>query len=190
MDTYLKRLIEDVETTGKPASGSISREAMLSWMKSEDLEALGATHALLARPEVRDAISPNLEFKDYFWFTSDYLFRCLEDNKRGEWTSSRYEAGWELCRWFIDLWHQPNVDRALLTRLKERLAELYSRGDAQLQKAVVNAVLEHLFEDREIAAFFQDWSHADPHATAYEEARSWAAKGGSSSLHDRPEKKK
>jgi hypothetical protein len=182
MDASLKRLIETVEATGKPGDDSISRDVVMSWIKGGDLEAWGAVHALLARPEVRDAISPRLDFKEYFRFTSDYLFRCLEDNVRGEWASSRYEAGWELCRWFGQLWRDANVDRALLTGLKERLASLYSQGDSDLRHALVTAVLEHLFEDREVAGFFHDWSYSEPHATAYRESREWVDKGGRSPL--------
>src|SRR6478736_4168075 len=114
MDQGLKRLIDKVEEEGERYAIPVPRESLMSWMAHGDLESLGAVHALLARKTVREQIAPPLEFRDYFQFNSAFLLRCLMENVRGEWANSRYEAGWELCRWFVQHWHDTTVDRKFL----------------------------------------------------------------------------
>jgi hypothetical protein len=53
------------------------------------------------------------------------------------------------------------------------LAELYKRGDAEIRDAVVNAVLEHLFENSELADFYKDWQDDPVLTLAYRDALLW-----------------
>jgi hypothetical protein len=184
MDRELEKVVAQVEREGAEYSDAISRDSLLAWMQSDDVESKGAVHALLALENVRARISPPLQFDDYYRFTSAYFFSCLAENPKGEWAHSRYEAGWDLCRWFMQLWDDHVVDRRLLRDLKDRLAAMYRAANVDLRTAIETAVLEHLFEDPRIAEFFEDWSKEEPLSMAYGAAKLWVDRGGESPLHD------
>jgi hypothetical protein len=50
---------------------------------------------------------------------------------------------------------------------------LYKAGDAGVRDALLNAVLEHLFENRELADFFKDWLDDPALAEVYRDALLW-----------------
>jgi len=181
-----KRLAQQIfETVGspeEPRAELIPREMVKRWMSSDDLEALGAVHALLHKPQYSERISPPIDVDERQCFVLHYLERCLRENPDSDWTSTRYEAGWELASWFSGLWNDPSA-REFCGVVKTRLAQLYHAGDEELRRALVDATLEHLFERRDIARFFEDWKKDPVLATGYAEALQWAEKGGKSDLH-------
>jgi hypothetical protein len=57
---------------------------------------------------------------------------------------------------------------------------LYIAGDAEVRQALVQATLEHLFENREVAEYFSDWKRHPVLSIAYDEAMQWVEAGGQS----------
>jgi hypothetical protein len=62
------------------------------------------------------------------------------------------------------------------------MAKLYREGDARLRRCLVDATLEHLFEQGKFRKFFADWK-ADPVlGVAHAEALEWVKGGGKTPL--------
>src|SRR5579862_5467531 len=159
-----------------PASaGDVPKERVLQWMSSPDLNVQGCIYSMIAEFERAKHIKPTLGFEDYYGFVIPYLERCIEEAPEMEWVESRYLAGHELVGWIVDAWNKA-VPREKIAEIKERLAALYKRGDAGVRDAVVNAVLEHLFEHRQLAKFFKDWQKDPILAPAYGDALLWTKK--------------
>jgi len=151
----------------------ISKEQVLKWMRSGDIQVRGCICAMICEYERAEHITPPLNFEDYYGFVVPYLEQCIEENPNIEWVSSRYIAGHELVRWIVTFWNDESVPRTKLVEIKQRLAALYKRGEVGVRDAVLNAVLEHLFENGQLADFFKDWQ-ADPDlALAYRDALLW-----------------
>jgi hypothetical protein len=184
MDSDLKKIIQSLEADNENFAIEIPRGQLIVWMRNPDIEILGVVHALLGQGSAQKCITPALEFSDYFQFCSMYLMRCMKENPHGDWSSSRYEAGWEFCRWFVALWNDNTVAKEFLSALKGDLANLYRIADAELRTALENAVLEHLFEDGNITTFFADWKHDEELVGAYNAAKLWVDRGGSSPLNN------
>lgn len=151
----------------------ISKEEVFNWMRSRDIEVQGCIFTEISDWERAKHIRPPLDFEDYYGFVVPHLERCIEENPDGEWSNSRYLAGYGLVNWIVTFWNDAAVPRTKLVEIKHRLAELYKRGDAGVRDAVLNAVLEHLFENSQLADFFKDWL-ADPIlAPVYRDALLW-----------------
>lgn len=167
------KLIAEIRA-GFGRDGSAAREvpkpAVLKWMRCPDLNARGALYSLITDGACARLVTPPLEFDDYYPFVVEYLEECIEQNPDGEWVDSRYIAGHQLVSWIVDFWKNPAVPRAKLAEIKSRLAELYKRGDADVRDGVVNGVLEHLFETRELAKYFKDWEPDPILGRAYRDA--------------------
>jgi hypothetical protein len=123
--------------------------------------------------ECAKQVKPPLDFEDYYRFGVPYLERCIEENPNGKWSESRYIAGYDLVKWIVTFWNDATVSRTKLAEIKHRLAELYKRGDAGVRDAVLNAVLEHLFENSQLADFFKDWLTDPILAPVYRDALLW-----------------
>jgi hypothetical protein len=162
---------------------SISKWDVVRWASSSDLETLGAVFALLDKASLRERIVPSLTFSEHQTFILAYLERCLVENPEGEWPDSRYEAGWSLTSWIKTIWADEAVPREKLLEIKTMLARLYKSGDAQIKTCIVNATLEHLFENRSIAAYFADWGRDPSLAQAFSDAMLWSEQGGRKSNH-------
>lgn len=153
--------------SGAPIPASL----LLDCMNSSDLETQGAAMYVICNryPQV----SPPLEGRPIWDFAERYFVRCMLEDPRGEFAENRYQAGDTLVHWFKGLWKDTEVPREVIEGLKKMLAALYLRGDEALKEAVVNATLEHLFEVREIAQYFEDWKSDPVLATAHELAIEW-----------------
>lgn len=159
----------------------IERRIVRSLMKETDLEVLGVLYSFIT--EAPDRVTPSLEFDEMFQFVLMYYARCLkEDVKQREWASTRYTAGRDLVNWFAALFNDRSVPRPYLSKLKGWMAELYRNGDQDLRTCLVTATLEHLFEQRKIRRFFEDWGSDPVLAVAYREAMAWVTGGGSTPL--------
>lgn len=169
--------IEDIVSTfgadDPTKAGETSRDQVIDWMRSGDIQVRGCIYAMICEYERTKRIKPPLDFDDYYGFVVPHLEQCIEENPDAKWTESRYIAGHELVRWIVSFWKDESVSRTKLTDIKQRLAELYKRGHAGVRDAVLNAVLEHLFENSEMADFFKDWQANPVLAPAYRDALLW-----------------
>jgi hypothetical protein len=163
-----------------PKTDVVALSDIQRWMSSTDIEILGFTGALL--DDRRFRIEPPITLDDYTKFEKHYYERCLRENPDGEWSDSRYSAGWDLVNIFAHLWRDSSVPRPVLDDLKAWLGRLYKEGDPDIRTCIVQATLEHLFEQEQIREFFADWQDEKILAVAHEEASDWYKGGGSSPL--------
>jgi|SRR5208337_1712163 len=175
--TSLDEIKSEFETiTGIAKSTQISKEKVRSWLQSQDLEVLGAVHCLIMDKTIYLRIQPQLSIEDYHLFSMHYLGRCIRENPDGEWAESRYLAGGTLVNWFVHLWNDKAVPRHIVKELKDWLAKLYREGNEEIRTAIITATLEHLFEHKKIAKYFEDWRNDPILGSAYDEALGYAKK--------------
>ncbi|HVB85058.1 MAG TPA: hypothetical protein VNK23_00120 [Candidatus Dormibacteraeota bacterium] len=181
----LREIISRLWTTPEhaewaPKTDVISLSDLREWMESSDIEILGFASATIHNRRFR--IEPPLSTEEYVSFEKSYHERCLRDNPDGEWSDSRYSAGHDLVNIFSSLWADQNVPRPILAELKDWLGNLYKNGDADIRTCIVQATLEHLFEQKALRTFFSDWQGDSVLRIAYDEACLWPDGGGSSPL--------
>lgn len=167
-----------------PKTDTVALSDLQRWMGSSDIEILGFTSSLVSDRRFR--IEPPISLSEYIEFTKRYCERCLRENPDGKWSDSSYSAGGYLVNIFAGLWRDSSVPRSVLTDLKNWLAQLYKRGDSELRICIVNATLEHLFEQKDIREFFSDWQKDEVLAIAHKEASEWYESGGTSPLGKPP----
>jgi hypothetical protein len=175
--TLVSEIIEYFGLPDSPRDLPIPKSQVLNWMRADDVEALGALYAFVTKREYSNRIQPPLTFDDCWSFTARYFEKCLSDDPSGEWAHGRYDAGWDLASWFGRLWNDESIPIEAKSQIKAWLATQYKGGDTSLRRCLVDATLEHLFENREVARFFEDWKHDPELAVAFEEAADWSAKG-------------
>ena len=161
-----RRLLADPQHT-------VSRDQIMRWALGEDLETLGALNCLLFDPKESRRIEPNLTLAEYMEATLPYLERCLREDPQGQWADSRWSAGYLLTNWIKDVWaderFRPQVDD-----FRDWLAKIYkSTDEPDLRLCLVQATLEHLFEDDGLAERFARWRDDAELRAAYEEAKLW-----------------
>ena len=176
-----ERIVEEFGLPEHAKRSIIAKQTIVDWMASDDLEALGALYSFLVESRYAARIKPALTFADYWRFISRYFERCLREDPSGEWAHSRYETGWDLASWFAKIWEDSSVSLEEKADIKAWLATQYRSGNSEVRRAIVDATLEHLFENREIERFFEDWKDGDL-SIAYTEAAQWSAKGGQSGI--------
>ena len=103
MSDSLQEIISRLWTTPEnaewtPKTDVIPLSDLQRWMESSDIEILGLTHHLLSDRRFR--IEPPISLSKYVEFTKHYCERCLRENPDGEWSDSRYSAGWDLVNIF------------------------------------------------------------------------------------------
>jgi hypothetical protein len=167
-----------------PKTDVVALSDVQRWMASSDIEILGFTHALLSDHRFR--IEPPISLSEYVEFSKRYYERCLKENPDGDWSDSRYSAGADVVNIFASMWRDSSVPRPVLEDLKMWLARLYRAGDSEIRTCVVQATLEHLFEQKQIREFFADWLNDEVLAVAHAEASEWYKGGGSSPLGKPP----
>lgn len=173
---------ENAEWT--PKTDVVPLSDVQAWMSSSDIEVLGFTHALMSDRRFR--IEPPIPLEDYVRFTKHYFGRCLKENPDGEWSDSRHSAGTDLVNIFAGLWRDASVPRSVLKDLKAWLENIYREGDGDLRQCLIQALLEHLFEQEGIREFFSDWRQDALLADAYENACEWYRGGGRTPLRRPP----
>ena len=173
-------LLEEItlELTSEPGGRAIPRQRVLEWMRTGDIECMGAIYSLIS--DDFDRIQPALQFAEYHPFVLTYFQRCLLDDPQSEWAETRYGAGHNIMAWFVWSWRDPDQRTTTIPALKEWLAALYVDGDSDVRTCLVQATLEHLFENREVADYFSDWKDGPVLSTAYREAMEWVDGGGRS----------
>jgi hypothetical protein len=155
-----------------------------SWLTCDDPDVRGAAYGFL-RSAHASRVRPELSFDEIFDFFLRYFDWCITvDPAPGAWANTRYSAGWDLVGWFFRLWDESR-DKKYLERIKFQLAELYKSGAEDRKKSIEHAIIEHLFERKQIRKFFADWKNDPDLRPAYEEGMLWVTHGGSSPLSER-----
>ena len=172
-DTDLSEVIEEFGLHEQPKESAIPKEKVLSWMNSDDPEVLGALYSFVTEPRQAARVTPPLTFDEYWNFVSRYFSRCFRENPNGEWAHSRYEAGWDLASWFTSVWKDDAIAGDAKNDIKKWIGDQYVSGSPDLRRCIVDATLEHIFEDTSVARFFDDWRSDQILSTAYREAAQW-----------------
>jgi hypothetical protein len=169
---------ENAEWT--PKTDVVPLSDLRRWLKSDDIEIVGFAHCLIDDDRFR--FEPALAVNEYKDFLKHYFERCLREDPQGEWSDSRYSAGGEMVNIFASLWRDSSVPREVLKELKVWLGDLYKEGDEKIRTCLVNATLEHLFEQKDIREFFSDWKNDGVLAVAHKDACDWYLGGGNTPL--------
>jgi len=151
------------------------------WMKSEDVDTLGAAYVFLSKAEHVNRVIPPLAFDPVFDFMLRYYEFCVRTDPQSKWANSAYSAGHELVGWFVKMWDEGR-DKKYFEKIKSRLAKLYIAGSPELKKCIEHGIVEHLFERKPIRKFFSDWKENPQLQPAYEEGMLWVTSGGTSPL--------
>lgn len=154
----------------------IPGDAFRQWMASEEIEILGFVYSML--DDHRFRVDPELSLDEYLEFIRRYYERCFFENPNGKWSDSRYSAGWDLVNVLAFHWNNQRVPRSVMEDWKIWLAGIYKRGSEQVQTCIVNATLEHLFEQGAFRKFFADWLKDPILSKAYKDALLWYEGGG------------
>ena len=179
----LEQITRELEA-GRGETREIPASRVRQWMANADPQVRGATYAFLHSAHAL-RVTPALSFDEVFDFTLNYYEWCIRtDPEPGDWANNRYSAGWDMAGWFFGLW-DGRCDRKYFERIKSRLAELYKTGDAALKKAIEHAIIEHLFERKQVRKFFADWQKDPELKAAYDEGMLWITHGGKTPLSKR-----
>lgn len=163
---------------------SIPGSEVQRWMKSQDADTLGATYGFLSKAEQVHRVTPPLSFDDVVEFMLHYYGFCLRTDPRSPWANSRYSAGWDLVGWFTRMWNEKR-EKKYFQAIKSLLEKLYVTGDPELKKCIEHAVVEHLFERKDIRTFFSDWLDNSELRPLYDEGNMWIDGDGKSPLTER-----
>lgn len=185
-----KQILAGFGTPADPVTKPVAKVDVLRWMKTPDLDTLGLLYTMIIDRTRFERIRPPLSVEETDTFVRAYLRRCIIENPDSEWTDTRYLAGHSLVNWFVGLWRDRTVPRSLFPGIKDWLAGLYKEGDEDVRDAVINATLEHLFEDRNIAKFFADWKSDPVLRKAYADGMLWRERGGRTSSGNPPKPKR
>jgi hypothetical protein len=176
----LQEIITELEKSAGERT-SIPDSQVRRWMKSEDTDTLGATYGFLSKADHVQRVTPPLPVDDVFEFMLRYYEFCLRTDPKSRWANSRYSAGWDLVGWFTQMWDVKR-DKKYFEAVKSLLEKVYLTGDTELKKCIEHAVLEHLFERKDIRMFFSDWRDNPQLRPAYDEGKLWVDGGGTSPL--------
>jgi hypothetical protein len=165
-----------------PQLSSVAKSDVQKWASCTDLEVLGLLYRYTASTRFSKCVTPELTREEFLAIAKPYLRKCLEDDPQGTHTHSRYEAGWEIASLFTGLWRESGSSRQQCVELRQWLEGIIEGGNSEVQLCLVNATLEHLFEDKGIAKFFEGWSTKPHLARIYADAMLWPEQGGASPL--------
>lgn len=149
----------------------IPRDAVRTWMASDDLPTLAALYVLLDKACAR--IQPELESEETTALVRRYLLRCIEENPTpDDWVHGGFEAAWELAiclkRWRVDGTPE-NALRDTVAALKS----LYRRADETTRNRILCGVLEHALEDPGVRPYFAEWQRHRDLREAHKLAMEW-----------------
>lgn len=169
MTNTLNQILDIFNSKNSP----INKAQVLEWMQDSDLEVIAAISCYISKKDITDRITPQLKFNETFEFLLHLYARSLKENSPGEWAESRYGAGREVVALIKSLWSNDEISIGQFDKFKKWLADLFITGDSDLKECIVNAILEHLFEEPTLLAQFEDWKSDPRLAAAYSDSLLW-----------------
>lgn len=152
-------------------NATLARDAVLRFGNSPNLQVLGSLAYLLLRTDLAMRIVPPLSVSGRQDLLLKYWTRCLIENPAdNEFVGGRYVSAGEVLGWFTSLWQDKSVDRDVLTGIKRWLGDIYRKGGDEVRTCIVQAVLEHLLQSRDVRDFFSDWKKDPFLGVPYKEA--------------------
>jgi hypothetical protein len=164
--------------SNRSAATTISAEQVKLWMESPSLDVQGVIFDFVMDPERAARIEPPLAFGDYRYFVLRYLSRCMIENPQSGWAATRFDASCELLRWCGIIWSDPSVEKDATEEAKDLLRRLCLDYGSEVRRVAIQGILEHLFENPSVRAFFADWRGDPELRDAYDEANEWQRLGG------------
>jgi len=185
MSVLFEEIAQELKSTRNERT-PIPQSRIRNWMErpDADADAFGATYVFLSKAEHVGRVTPPLDFDSVFQFMLRYYEFCLKTNPESKWANSNYSAGWDLVGWFVWMWDEKR-EKKYFDSIKAMLKEVYIAGCPELKKCIEHAIVEHLFERKDIMAFFRDWRDNAQLRPAYEEGKVWVDGGGRSPLTER-----
>ena len=98
----------------KASTDPIARGRLEQWMRSAEIEALGALYHGLRDPRFVARVESALRSEDVQAFVRAYFERRLRENPEGEWSNTRYSAGWDIVGWLAHPFDQGDDERRAL----------------------------------------------------------------------------
>ena len=166
---FLFAIAEDEER-----EGSIPKADIVAGIRSDDTELAGAIYDIVTTDKLRKRIEPPLADKELDDLITEYFERCIITDPKGERTLTRYGAAREAQACILNVWESEGGSSESFVRWKKWMEKLYRAGDEGIKRAVVDGILEHLFEEKGLRKFFADWKANPQLKTAYDEAQLWA----------------
>jgi hypothetical protein len=123
---------------------------------------------------LRPTNNPPLTDEELDTLIAEYFGRCILADPKGERPLSRYGAAWEAPDCILDTWESEGGSSESFVRWKKWMEKLYRAGNEKIKRAIVDGILEHLFEKKGLPQSFADWKADSELKTAYDEARLWA----------------
>ena len=154
--------------------GSIPKVDIVEGISGDDPELAGAVYDIITTDRLKKRIEPPLADEELENLLIRYFERCILTDPKGEWTLTRYGAAWEAQGCMLNLWDSEGGSSKSFARWKKSLEKLYRAGDEGIKRALVDGILEHLFEEKGVRQFFADWKTDPELKIAYDEAQLWA----------------
>jgi hypothetical protein len=159
---------------GEERKESIPKADILTGISSDDTELAGAIYDIVTIDKLRKRIEPPLTDQELNDLITEYFERCILIDPKGERTLTRYGAAWEAQDCILETWESEGGNSESFVRWKKWMEKLYRAGDEKIKRAIVDGILEHLFEKKGVRQSFADWKADSALKTAYDEAQLWA----------------
>lgn len=159
---------------GEERDGSIPKADILAGIRSDDVELSGAIYDIVTTDQLRKRIEPPLTGEEFDNLITEYFERCILADPKGERTLTRYGAAWEAQGCILGAWESEGESSESFVRWKKWMEKLYRAGDERIRRAIVDGILEHLFEKKGLPQSFSDWKADSELRVAYDEAQLWA----------------
>lgn len=149
--------IELILLNEKKSDKKIDRSEVYKWMRSNDLEVLGAVYELITEKQFYLRIHPHLEYLDYKVFLANYFKRCILENPShdSDWADTRYTASWAFANWFKHFWNANDIERSEMFFWKKWLIDLYNKNNSEIKDCIDTAILEPICKKKDIKNFFK-----------------------------------
>ncbi|WP_100699001.1 hypothetical protein [Advenella sp. S44] len=175
MNEDLNSILASFGDPESPNVGKLKRNVVLGWMRSQDINTMGAIYSLLLKRVYTNRIEPPLAFEDYKDLFLRFYERCITEDLAlaydlDSFVLSRYTAAHDFTRWFISVFQDNQIPRDHIDEIKNWLRQLYIDGSSAVKLSIETGILEHLFTVEQIKRDFSDWKSDPLLKSAYQSA--------------------